>query len=42
MISDTFPGQPFSIGELVTIALTTNDVEEAKGVFAALQEGGKS
>ncbi|SHF26581.1 PhnB protein [Seinonella peptonophila] len=41
MISDSFPGQPLAIGEQVTIALTTNDVEQTKQIFASLQEEGQ-
>lgn len=41
MLSDTFPGQPYQIGEQVTIAITVSDAEKSKEVFDKLQEKGK-
>jgi PhnB protein len=41
MLSDTFPGQTLSMGEQVTISLTTNNVEKTRQVFVKLQEEGK-
>ncbi|MFO7173104.1 MAG: VOC family protein [Bacillota bacterium] len=41
MFSDTFPGQPYQVGNQVTIALHTSSVEEAQRIFAALAEGGR-
>jgi PhnB protein len=41
MISDTFPGQLLPLGDQVTLALTTDDVEKTQAVFANLQEGGQ-
>ncbi|CAM3670828.1 VOC family protein [Mesobacillus zeae] len=41
MLSDTFPGQPYQIGDQVTIALIINEKEKTKEVFEKLQKGGK-
>ncbi|UFT98328.1 VOC family protein [Radiobacillus kanasensis] len=41
MLSDTFPGQPYEVGDQVTIALVTNDAEETKEIFTKLKEGGQ-
>lgn len=41
MFSDTFPGQPYQIGNQVTICISLNDVEKAKQIFESLQEGGQ-
>lgn len=41
MLSDTFPGQPYPIGDQVTIAIIINSVEKTKEVFEKLQDGGK-
>ncbi|MGD6842518.1 VOC family protein [Bacillus infantis] len=41
MLSDTFPGQPYQIGSQVTIALIVDDLEQTKGIFAKLQDGGQ-
>ncbi|GGE60588.1 VOC family protein [Priestia taiwanensis] len=40
MISDTFPGQPHNVGDNITIAIHLDNVEEAKELFAKLQDGG--
>lgn len=41
MFSDTFPGQPAEEGNIVTICVTFNNVNEARQVFEALQDGGQ-
>ncbi|WP_428909985.1 VOC family protein [Niallia sp. Krafla_26] len=41
MISDNFPGQPYQIGENVTIAVLMNDSEKTKEVYGKLKEGGE-
>jgi PhnB protein len=41
MISDTFPGQPYDLGNHLTIALHVDNVEEAKDLFGKLQDGSK-
>ncbi|EHS58641.1 VOC family protein [Paenibacillus kribbensis] len=41
MFSDTFPGSPFSSGNQVSICITTDSVEQAGKMFAALQQGGQ-
>lgn len=41
MFSDTFPGQPYQIGNQVTICISTNDVAKSKQIFEALQQEGK-
>lgn len=40
MISDTFPGQPYHLGDQVSVAIMINDVEKSKEVFTKLQDGG--
>lgn len=41
MLSDTFPGQPYQLGDQVTIAILINNVEKANEVFGKLEVGGK-
>ena len=41
MFSDTFPGQPHQSGNQVSICLTTEDIEKARQMFEALQQGGQ-
>ncbi|HWO75153.1 MAG TPA: VOC family protein [Bacillus sp. (in: firmicutes)] len=41
MISDTFPGQPFAIGDQVTIAVSVSTPEKSKDVFEQLSVGGQ-
>ncbi len=41
MLSDTFPGMPYTIGSNITTAIILTDSEDTKKVFAALQDGGK-
>lgn len=41
LFSDTFPGNPHSIGNQVTICVNTNDKEESKRIYDALQEDGE-
>jgi PhnB protein len=41
MFSDTFPGQPHQIGNQVTICISTNDKEQSKQFFEALQQDGQ-
>jgi len=41
MFSDSFPGQPVSKGNQVTICVSMNDKETAERFFAALQEDGQ-
>ncbi|MCM3217203.1 VOC family protein [Niallia taxi] len=41
MLSDNFPGMPYSVGTNVTTAIILEDPEDTKRVFAALEEGGK-
>ncbi|CAG7642039.1 hypothetical protein PAESOLCIP111_04297 [Paenibacillus solanacearum] len=40
MFSDTFPGMPHQPGDTVTIALHPSEESEARGIFAALEDGG--
>lgn len=40
MLSDTFPGQPYQLGDQVNIAVLLDDTEKSKKVFSHLQEGG--
>lgn len=41
MFSDTFPGQPVQSGNQVTICITTDDADQARQMFEALQDGGQ-
>ncbi|MBD0382686.1 VOC family protein [Paenibacillus sedimenti] len=41
MFSDNFPGQPHSIGNQVTICISTDDATKSKKMFEALQQGGE-
>ncbi|PLT28484.1 VOC family protein [Peribacillus deserti] len=41
MFSDTFPGQPYQLGNQITVCISTDDVEKATKMFDALQQGGK-
>ena len=40
MFSDNFPGTPHQSGNQVTICISTDDAEQARKFFDALQEGG--
>ena len=41
MISDTFPGSPYQIGNQVAVCIMTDDAAEARRIFDALQSGGR-
>jgi PhnB protein len=41
MFSDTFPGMPFILGNNITLALVSEDIDEMKSLFHKLGEGGK-
>jgi PhnB protein len=41
MLSDTFPGMPYSLGSQVTIAIQIDKPENAKQIFEKLSDGGK-
>lgn len=41
MLSDTFPGMSYAIGDQVTIAVMINNIDKTKEVFEKLQDGGK-
>jgi PhnB protein len=41
MFSDTFPGQPHQSGNQVTICISTDDADQARKFFEALQQDGK-
>lgn len=41
MFSDIFPGSPFQIGNNVTLALVSKDIDELKNSFNKLKEEGK-
>lgn len=41
MFSDTFPGQPHQSGNQVTICISTDDADQARKFFEALQQGGQ-
>ena len=40
MLSDTFPGNPYQLGDQVTIAVTITDADKTKEIFEKLQDGG--
>jgi PhnB protein len=40
MLSDTFPGNPYQLGDQVTIAVTITDAEKTKEIFEKLKDGG--
>jgi PhnB protein len=40
MFSDTFPGQPFVVGNNVTLALISKTMEDLKSWYEQLKEGG--
>lgn len=40
MFSDNFPGSPFTVGNNVSIAVVSNDLDGLKSSFNKLQEGG--
>lgn len=41
MLSDTFPGQPHQSGNQVTICISTNDADQARKFYDALQQDGQ-
>lgn len=41
MLSDTFPGMPFQLGNQVNVTIVTDDAGQAKQIFDALAEGGQ-
>ncbi|KIL38799.1 3-demethylubiquinone-9 3-methyltransferase [Gordoniibacillus kamchatkensis] len=41
MFSDTFPGQSTQSGDQVTVCITSEDAENSKRIFEALQQGGQ-
>jgi PhnB protein len=41
MLSDTFPGQPHTSGNQVTICITTDDAEKSRQMYNALMQEGQ-
>ncbi|OZB96030.1 VOC family protein [Paenibacillus sp. XY044] len=41
LFSDTFPGNPYQLGDQLSIAMTSQDSERLKSVFAGLADGGE-
>jgi PhnB protein len=41
LISDTYLGSPYQMGNNVTINITTKDVEKSKQIYEALEQGGQ-
>jgi PhnB protein len=41
MISDTFPGHPFQVGNQLSIAIMINGSEKTRTIFEKLADGGK-
>lgn len=40
MFSDTFPGQPFTAGDNITLALLSDDIDSLKSWYEQLKDGG--
>jgi len=40
MFSDVFPGSPYILGNHISLAVVSEDLDEVKSVFAKLKEGG--
>ncbi|MBS4176704.1 VOC family protein [Lederbergia citrea] len=40
MFSDTFPGMPFVVGNNISLAFVSDDLDEVKSTFNKLKEGG--
>lgn len=41
LFSDTFPGNPYQLGDQLSIAIMTSDLERLKSIFHALSDGGQ-
>ncbi|NOV02663.1 VOC family protein [Paenibacillus planticolens] len=41
MLSDAFPGQPVQKGENVTICISIKEIEKAREIYHALEDGGR-
>lgn len=41
MLSDTFPGQPYSIGDHLSVAVVVSSEEKAREIFDKLKEAGR-
>ncbi|OAB44405.1 VOC family protein [Paenibacillus glacialis] len=41
MFSDVFPGMPFVVGNNISLAVVTKNIDEVKSLFEQLKEGGK-
>lgn len=41
LFSDSMYGQPFTLGDQVTIAITTSELDRLKGIYEGLADGGK-
>ncbi|WP_210367450.1 VOC family protein [Bacillus sp. REN3] len=41
MLSDTYPGMPYQLGDQVSVAIIVETVEDARKVFGKLEAGGK-
>src|SRR4051794_15198115 len=40
MFSDTFPGMPFVVGNNISLALVSKNMDEVKSLFNKLKDGG--
>jgi len=40
MFSDVFPGRPYVVGNNISIAIVSKDIDEIKSVFSKLKKGG--
>jgi len=41
MFSDVFPGMPFVVGNNISLAVVTDNLDELQSAFHKLKEGGK-
>lgn len=42
MLSDTFPGMPYQVGNQITISIMIDDIGQAKEIFGKLESGGET
>ena len=40
MFSDTFPGMPYTVGNNISLAIVSKDMDQIKSLFNKLKEGG--
>lgn len=42
LFSDTFPGNPYSVGDQLSLAVTGNDEQTVRSIYNALLDGGQT